>query len=51
MGADTYVLGIKITRNKNLKLLYLDQENYLEKIFKKFNIDKCKPLNTPVSKG
>jgi hypothetical protein len=24
MGATTYVLGIKITRNRNLKLLYLD---------------------------
>jgi hypothetical protein len=24
MGATTYVLEIKITRNRNLKLLYLD---------------------------
>jgi hypothetical protein len=51
IGATTYVLGIKITRNKNLKLLHLDQENYPNKILKRFNIDKCKPLNTPVSKG
>jgi hypothetical protein len=51
MGAATYVLGIKITRNRNLKLLYLDQENYLEKILRRFNMDKCKPLNTPISKG
>jgi hypothetical protein len=51
MGAATYVLGIKITKNRNLKLLYLDQKNYLEKILKRFNIDKCKPLNIPISKG
>jgi hypothetical protein len=51
MGAVTYVLGIKITRNKNLKLLYLDQENYLEKILRRFNMDKCKQLNTHISKG
>ena len=31
MGPTTYVLEIKITRNRNTKLLYLDQENYLEK--------------------
>jgi len=31
MGPATYVLEIKITRNRNTKLLYLDQENYLEK--------------------
>jgi hypothetical protein len=50
-GVATYVFGIKITRNRNLKLLYLDKENYMEKIFKRFNMDKYKPLNTLVSKG
>jgi hypothetical protein len=48
--AATYVSGIKISRNKNLKQLYLDQENYLEIILKRFNMDKYKPLNTPNSK-
>ena len=38
MGPTTYVLGIKITKDRNAKLLYLDQENYLEKVFKKFNM-------------
>jgi hypothetical protein len=50
MGVATCVLGIKMTKNRNLKLLYLDQENYLEKILKRFNMDKCKHLNTPISK-
>ena len=50
MGAATYVLGIRISGNRNLKSLYLDQEKYLEKILKGFNMDKCKPLSIHVSK-
>jgi hypothetical protein len=51
MGEASYVLGIKITRDRNSKLLYLDQENYLDKIFKRFNMLECNPVSTPVSKG
>ena len=51
MGPTTYVLGIKITRDKNTKLLYLDQKNYLEKILKKFNMAESKALRMSVSKG
>jgi hypothetical protein len=51
MGAANYVLGIKISRNRKSKLLYLDQEKYLEKILKKFNMSNCKPLSTHISKG
>jgi hypothetical protein len=35
MGAANYVLGIKISKNRKSKLLYLDQEKYMEKILKK----------------
>ena len=31
MGPTTNVLGIKVIMNKDAKLLYQDQENYLEK--------------------
>ena len=34
MGPTTCVLGIKITKDRNTKLLYLDQENYLEKVLR-----------------
>jgi hypothetical protein len=51
MGAANYVLGIKISRNRKSKLLYLDQEKYLEKILKKFNMSNCKPLSAPISNG
>ena len=48
--AATYVLGIKITRDRNAKLLYMDRENYLEKILKKFNMAESKALSTLVNK-
>jgi hypothetical protein len=41
MGVTTYVLEIKISRDKILKLLYLNQENYIEKILKRFRMDNC----------
>ena len=51
IGPAIYVLGIKITRDRNTKLLYPDQENYLGKVLKKFNMVESKALSTPVSKG
>jgi hypothetical protein len=35
IGTANYVLGIRISRDRYSKLLYLDQEKYLEKILKK----------------
>ena len=51
MGEAFYVLGIKITRYRKSKMLYLDQENYVEKIFKQFNMKKCKSVSTPTCKS
>ena len=51
MGEATYVLGIKISMDRTSKLLYLDQEKYIEKVLRRFNMNKYKPLNTPISKG
>jgi hypothetical protein len=50
MGIANYVLGLSISRDRYSKLLYLDQEKYLEKILKKFKMDNCKPLSTSISK-
>jgi len=46
-----HVLGFKIIRDRNAKLLYLDQKYYLEKVFEKFNMAESKVLSTLVSKG
>uniref|UniRef100_A0A2N9F2S2 CCHC-type domain-containing protein n=1 Tax=Fagus sylvatica TaxID=28930 RepID=A0A2N9F2S2_FAGSY len=51
MGPANYVLGIRISKDRDSKLIYLDQENYLEKVLKRFKMEYCRPMSTPVSKG
>jgi hypothetical protein len=51
MGDATYVLGIKFSRDRTSKLLYLDQGKFIENVLKMFKLDKCKPQSTPISKG
>uniref|UniRef100_A0A2N9F846 Reverse transcriptase Ty1/copia-type domain-containing protein n=1 Tax=Fagus sylvatica TaxID=28930 RepID=A0A2N9F846_FAGSY len=51
MGLANYVLGIRISRDRDSKLIYLDQENYLEKVLTRFKMEDCRPVSTPVSKG
>lgn len=50
IGEVTYFFGIRIFRYRNSRLLYLDQEKYLDKVFKMFNIQNCKALSTPIYK-
>uniref|UniRef100_A0A2N9IZ29 HAT C-terminal dimerisation domain-containing protein n=1 Tax=Fagus sylvatica TaxID=28930 RepID=A0A2N9IZ29_FAGSY len=50
MGPANYVLGIRISRDRESKLIYLDQENYLEKVLKS-KMEDCRPVSTPVYKG
>ena len=50
MGPANYVLGIRISRDRDSKLIYLDQKNYLEKVLKKFKMEDCRPVSTSVSK-
>ena len=51
MGSANYVLGIRISRDRDSKLIYLDQENYMEKVLKKFKLEEFRPVSTLVSKG
>ena len=39
MDSANYVLGIIIFRDRDSKLIYLDQENYLEKVLKRFKME------------
>jgi len=51
MGEASYVLGVKIVRNRSKRLLGLSQETYINNVLKKYHMDKCKPIDTPVEKG
>lgn len=50
MGEAHYVLGIKISRDRKQRKLSLSQKSYLENILKKFKMDSCKPIESPIYK-
>ena len=51
MGEATYILGINISRDCSKRLLSLSQEPYIKKVLIRFNMQDCKPINTPISKS
>ena len=50
MGEAAYILGVKISRNRSKKLLSLSQESYIKKILERFQMQACKPIDTPIAK-
>ncbi|GJY58258.1 retrotransposon protein, putative, ty1-copia subclass [Tanacetum coccineum] len=48
LGETTYILGIKIIRDRSKRLIALSQSVYLEKTLKKFRMDNSKKGNTPM---
>jgi len=51
MGEASYVLGVKIHRDRNKQLLGLSQKTYLRSVLKRFSMENCKPANVPIIKG
>ncbi|GKB03310.1 retrotransposon protein, putative, ty1-copia subclass [Tanacetum coccineum] len=48
LGEATYILGIKIIRDRSKRLIALSQRAYLEKIIKKFRMENSKKGYTPM---
>jgi hypothetical protein len=40
---------MEIIRDENSRLFYLSQKNYIEKVLRRFNMDKTKPMSTPLA--
>ena len=51
LGEAAYILGIKIYRDRSIRLIGLSQSTYLDKILKKFNMDQAKKGFLPVLQG
>ncbi|CAH9100551.1 unnamed protein product [Cuscuta europaea] len=49
LGPSKQILGIRITRDRALKKLHMSQEQYIEKVLRKFNIDKAKEVSSPLT--
>ena len=51
LGETSYVLSIKILRDRANEVLKLSQRTYIEKILKRFNMHKCSSTRAPIVKG
>ena len=51
LGKLNYFLGVKIVQNHRAGTIWIGQPTYTEEVLKKFGMENCKPLNTPVEVG
>ncbi|RDX83868.1 hypothetical protein CR513_35173, partial [Mucuna pruriens] len=51
IGEVSFVLGIQILRDHSQGILRLSQENYINKVLEKFDMQHSKPGDTPIAKG
>ena len=51
MGDATYVIGIKIHRDRFQGFLSLSQETYTNKVLERFRMKDCSPSIAPIVKG
>ena len=47
LGDASHILGMRIERDRDKKLLYLSQIEYIDKVLKHFNMERGKALSTP----
>ena len=51
IGEATYILWVKIFKDRSRKIMALSQESYIKKIIERFNVADCKHKDTPIAKG
>ncbi|GJU87267.1 putative RNA-directed DNA polymerase [Tanacetum coccineum] len=49
LGPAKQILGIRIFRDKGDKKLHISQEQYIEKLLRRFNMDKAKVVSSPLT--
>ena len=50
-GEAHYLLGMLIKRDRRTKTLSISQQSYTEKVLKRFGMESCKPIATPLEPG
>ncbi|KAH9781414.1 hypothetical protein KPL71_008457 [Citrus sinensis] len=48
LGPANKILGMQIHRDRNNRKIWLSQKNYLKKILRRFNMQDCKSISTPL---
>ena len=51
MSETSYVLGVKIVRDRAKRLLGLSQETYIKRMLERYHMQDSKPMDTPVDKS
>jgi len=51
LGEASFVLGIKILRDRSQGILWLSQESYIDKVLDRFGMKDSKPGDIPIAKG
>lgn len=51
LGEIHFVLGMSIKRDRANKMLFINQEKYLESVLNRFGMQDCKPVSTPLEPG
>eukprot|EP00253_Pinus_taeda_P017380 PITA_17380 len=51
LGAENYILGMEIKRDRAQRKLWLNQRNYVETILQRFNMQDSKPVKVPIPIG
>ena len=51
MGETSYVIGIKIERDRSQRILGLSQETYINKVLERFRMKDCSPGTAPIVKS
>ena len=47
LGALSYILGMEIKRDREVRTLEITQKAYVEKMLQRFGMEECKPVGTP----
>jgi len=48
LGPTNKILGMQIHRDRKDMKIWLSQKNYLRKVLRRFNMQDCKPISTPL---
>lgn len=49
LGPARQILGMQIVRDRKAKKLVLSQEKYIQKVLRRFSMDKAKVVSTPLA--
>lgn len=50
LGEPKFILGIEVNRDKHKRQVLIHQQKYITEVLKRFGMESCKPVKTPIEK-